>query len=158
MPKRKSSRLSKRKNLSPPKVNLRVETRKRAGVHRTRLKRMARHAFDAEHASGEITLVLVNDARMRELNRAFHATNSATDVLTFPFDDAEYHGDIVISYDTAHANARAARWDLADELDLLVVHGILHLLGYDDTNKKTRAKMWKRQAEILGREVPLSAS
>ncbi len=64
-----------------------------------------------------------------------------------------YIGDIVISYDRARVQARAAQWRIADELDLLVVHGVLHLVGYDDLSPRTRAKMWNRQQEILSREV-----
>jgi probable rRNA maturation factor len=65
-----------------------------------------------------------------------------------------YLGDIVISYETARVNARRVGWRIADELELLVVHGTLHLLGYDDRSPRARARMWKRQAEILGREIP----
>ena len=54
-------------------------------------------------------------------------------------------------FDRARMQARAARWRIADELDLLAVHGILHLFGYDDRTPRKRAQMWQRQEEILGR-------
>ncbi len=64
-----------------------------------------------------------------------------------------YLGDVVISYARARVQARAAGWRIADELELLAVHGILHLLGYDDRSPRARKRMWKRQIEILRRAV-----
>lgn len=89
------------------------------------------------------------------LNRKFHATNSTTDVLSFPSNELEYLGDIVISYDRARVQARKAKWRIADELDLLVVHGVLHLLGYDDVTPRQRAHMWRRQEKILGKQTAI---
>ena len=131
---------------------MRVQARTRTGIHVTRIKRTARHALQLEHRGGQITIVLVSDAQIRKLNRDYHALDSSTDILTFPF-DSDYLGDLVISVGAARVNARLAHWTLADELDLLVVHGILHLLGYDDVNSRARKKMWKRQLEILGRPI-----
>ncbi len=142
------------KHSNPIKINFQIDARWRGRMNPARLRRSARRALNAEHASGEITIVIVNHARIRKLNREYHSTDAATDILTFPFDGTPYRGDIVISYDTARRNARAAGWSVADELDLLVTHGVLHLLGYDDTTRTARVKMWKRQTEILGHEIP----
>ncbi len=79
--------------------------------------------------------------------------DAPTDVLSFPSGTRETLGDIVISYETARANARTAHWRTRDELDLLVVHGLLHLLGYDDMNPRDRARMWRRQEKIVGRKI-----
>jgi probable rRNA maturation factor len=93
---------------------------------------------------------------MRALNRQFHATDAPTDVLSFPTRAESrlikrlHIGDIIISYETARVQARDAGWRIADEIDLLAVHGILHLLGYDDLTPRARKKMWARQKEILG--------
>jgi probable rRNA maturation factor len=75
-------------------------------------------------------------------------------VLSFPARTADSIGDIVISYERARAQARAAGWRIADELDLLAVHGTLHLLGYDDLQPRARKKMWERQEQILARKIP----
>jgi probable rRNA maturation factor len=92
----------------------------------------------------------VGDRAMKAYIKRFHQINAPTDVLSFPSAPGDdYLGDILISYDTAKANARQAGWRVRDELRLLVTHGILHLLGYDDTTPDARKKMWKRQAEIL---------
>ena len=132
---------------------MRVEARARGGISIARIRRAARNTFQLEHAEGQITIVLVNDARIRKLNREYHGVDRATDILTFPF-DTTYLGDLIISIDQAKLNARHAKWTPADEFDLLVVHGILHLLGYDDMTKPARKRMWKRQEEILGHPIP----
>ncbi len=153
-------------------VEIRVHAKFSSRVNRARLTRAARRALRAERARVDVTIYVTTDAEIRALNRKFHATNATTDVLAFPAgsvprsgaqwrkrgtplrsvpDFKPYIGDVVISYDRARAQARAARWRIADELDLLAVHGILHLLGYDDLAPRKRAQMWQRQEEILGR-------
>jgi len=124
-------------------------------IDRARLKRIAKKTLRAEKARAALTIYITTDAEIRKLNRQFHATDSATDVLAFSaeprYGERGYLGDVIISYDTAKRQACDAGWRIADELDLLMVHGILHLLGYDDVTPRKRARMWKRQAEILGR-------
>ncbi len=141
-------------------IELRVHSQFAGRVARARLERIARKTLRAEKSHASLTLYITTDAEIRQLNRRFHATNAATDVLAFPMqpDDAlpnspHYLGDIIISYERARVQAREAGWRIADELDLLAVHGILHLLGYDDRTPRKRARMWKRQAEILGRAI-----
>jgi rRNA maturation RNase YbeY len=108
-------------------------------------------AFEQPDAAGAVSIVVVGDRAMRDYNRHFHHVNAATDVLSFPapaLDD--YLGDVIISYDAAKVNARRAGWRVRDELEMLVTHGVLHLLGYDDTTLPARDHMWRRQADILG--------
>jgi len=141
-------------------IDLRVHPKFSARVGRTRLQRVAQKTLRAEKSRATLTIYITTNAEIRKLNRQFHATNAATDVLAFPMqpNDAlphlqHYLGDIIISYERARVQARKAGWRIADELDLLAVHGILHLLGYDDRTPRKRAMMWKRQAEILGRVI-----
>jgi rRNA maturation RNase YbeY len=92
----------------------------------------------------ELSILLVDDAQMRRLNREWRGKDRPTDVLSFsqleadagPFGDEEEMplGDVVISIDTARAQAQAGAWTLAEELNRLLLHGILHLLGYDHEN------------------------
>jgi probable rRNA maturation factor len=82
-------------------------------------------------ARGEVTVALVSDARMRTLNRAYRNKDYATDVLSFPSDDAEYLGDIVIATGVAQRQADDAAHPVGTELKVLALHGLLHLLGYD---------------------------
>lgn len=135
-------------------VEIRVKSKFASRVERARLLRAVERVMRAEHTRAAPSIYITDDAEMRSLNRRFHATNTSTDVLSFPAPAADYMGDIVISYERARAQARAAGWRIADELDLLAVHGTLHLLGYDDLHPRARKKMWTRQEEILARTIP----
>jgi probable rRNA maturation factor len=134
-------------------INVVVESEFSRRVVRKDLRRAVLSTLRAEKAlRGQgLTLVVVSDKTIRELNRRFHKADSPTDVLSFSSDEEGYLGDIIISYETARVNARAARWRARDELALLAVHGVLHLLGYDDSTTRTREKMWRRQEAILAR-------
>jgi len=84
----------------------------------------------------EVSVVFVNDRRMAILNRQFTGRQGSTDVLSFqgekdPCEKKTYLGDIVISTERAEAQARDRETDTAQELKLLLIHGFLHLLGYD---------------------------
>ena len=129
-------------------VEIRAHPKFSSRIDRLRLKRIVQKTVRGEKTPASLTIYITTDAEMHKLNRAFHGTDAPTDVLSFPIDDG---GDIAISYDTAKRQARDAGWRIADEIDLLAVHGILHLLGYDDVTPRKRARMWKRQREILGR-------
>ncbi len=145
-------------------VTIRVKAKFSGSVSRARLKRIAERALRAEDAQASVAIYIADDAEIRRLNRSYHGTNAPTDVLSFPMEGRfveqgrllkrPYMGDIVISYETARKQARAAGWRIADELDLLAVHGILHLLGYDDLKPRAREKMWRRQEEILDKRIP----
>ena len=134
-------------------IEIRTHKKFSSLVERARVLRIARKTLRAEKCNGSFTIYVTTDAEIRKLNRQFHATDAPTDVLSFPTGIDNYIGDIVVSYDRAKVQAREAGWRIADEIDLLVVHGILHLLGYDDLTPRKRAKMWKRQEEILGRVI-----
>jgi probable rRNA maturation factor len=100
------------------------------------LERMDRLAY----AIGEVSIAFVDDAQMTELNEKFRNKNQTTDVLTFPADDSYGDpadeegrplGDIVISVDQAKRQAVDEKHSLATEIRYLILHGILHALGYD---------------------------
>ncbi len=118
-------------------------------------ERAARAALEHQKADGDLTLVLADDDKLRELNRDYLGIDAPTDVLSFPASEsdpetgARYLGDILLSIPRAEAQARAAGHSLADEARLLVVHGVLHLLGHDHATVKEKSKMWQAQAEIL---------
>ena len=121
------------------------------------LERATRAALDhqAEAPDSELTIVLTDDARLKELNRDYLGIDTPTDVLSFPASEtdpetgARYIGDILISIPRAKSQATAAGHPLESEVQLLVVHGVLHLLGHDHANAEEKARMWKAQAEIL---------
>jgi rRNA maturation RNase YbeY len=102
-------------------------------------------------------VTLVTDRRMAALNRTYRGVAGPTDVLAFPLAEGRFArlarlgggflGDVVISVETAARQARPGR--LEDELALLLVHGVLHLVGYDHGTSRERARMWRKQAELL---------
>ncbi len=138
-------------------VEIRCKRTLSSRVPRDRLRLIAERTLRTGHAKAQLTIYITDDAEMRALNRRFHATDATTDVLSFPAAAGgdrrvtPLQGDIAISYDQARRQARAAGWRIGDELTLLVVHGVLHLLGYDDLTPRARATMWRQQEKILGR-------
>ncbi len=98
-------------------------------------------------------VILVSDRRMSELHRRFLRIDGPTDVITFQ------HGEIFISVETARRQARAFRTSLKDELQLYVVHGLLHLRGFDDKSASSARVMRTTQNRVLreatnGRRLP----
>ena len=123
------------------------------------LQRAANAALEHESQSldSELSIILSDDARLHELNLNYLGINAPTDVLSFPSSETDpetgacYLGDILISVPRAQAQAKAAGHSLEAEVQLLVVHGVLHLLGYDHAQAEEKSRMWKAQAEILER-------
>ena len=89
------------------------------------------HRVAPARARGHITVALVPDRRIQELNRDFRGVDTATDVLSFPADEPGMLGDVLIARGVARRQARGAGHDLPTELRVLALHGLLHLLGYD---------------------------
>ena len=104
-----------------------------------------------------LTVLLTDDEHLRRLNKQYRDEDHATDVLSFPSGDPmpgdenllEYLGDIAIAVPFAERQARDKGHDAKAELQLLAVHGVLHLLGYDHTDSEEKAAMWMAQAAIL---------
>lgn len=106
----------------------------------------------------EVAVVVTDDDSLQELNRRYRGIDAPTDVLAFPTEsrgpfvgigEPAYLGDVVISYPRALEQAAEAGHSVEAELQLLAVHGILHLLGYDDEEREARARMWAAQSAIL---------
>jgi len=146
-----------------PLVEVQVDAEIARQVDAADLRAAAVAALDSEgQTKGEMTVVVTDDAQVQELNARYRGVDAVTDVLAFPTrgpeerfvegpEAANYLGDVVIAYPRAAAQAEAAGHSVADELRLLVVHGTLHLLGYDDVTPEERATMWARQEEILAK-------
>lgn len=109
----------------------------------------------------EVCVVLTRDEEMKDLNRTYRGLDEPTDVLSFSAQEGQgsfvvgdpkagvYLGDIVIAYPYARRQAEAQGHDVDMELNLLVIHGVLHLLGYDHTEVEEEARMWDRQRQLL---------
>jgi probable rRNA maturation factor len=121
----------------------------------TFIEQAAAAALQAAGASAiaDITIVLTNDAQLHQLNLQFLGIDAPTDVLSFPAGEVDpdtdrpYLGDVLISIE--RAQAQALTQSLQDELRLLVVHGVLHLLGHDHADPAEKAAMWQLQREAL---------
>jgi probable rRNA maturation factor len=102
-----------------------------------------------------LSIVVTDDPQLHLLNQQFVGVDAPTDVLSFPagYMDPDtnsfYLGDILISYPRAREQAEQAGHSVDAELQLLVVHGILHLAGHDHADDQDKVEMWSAQAEIL---------
>jgi len=142
------------------------------------LRRAARAALRAENLppGAEVSLLVTDDEEIRRLNRDYRGVDAATDVLAFPQDTPRRSvssplrvarsgsqasrnepqppcllGDVVVSAETARRQARARRHSLHQEMQLLVIHGILHLTGWRDDADEEKRRMLRRAREILRR-------
>lgn len=108
-------------------------------------------ALENQDGLGSIAIVLTTDDHLQSLHHQHLQDDSPTDVMTFPYssEDEPVSGDIVISVDTAARQAAAEGWDLEDELVFIVIHGVLHLCGWDDHDEDARERMLERQREIM---------
>lgn len=139
------------------------------------IRRAARAALAQAHplpAQVELTVKLTDDAELRALNQRFRGIDQPTDVLSFggeTFKDGApkvpladkgmiYLGDIAISIERCAAQARDFGHALDDELALMVIHGVLHLLGYEHGSPSRKRRMWQAQNRafaLLGQTNPL---
>jgi len=124
-------------------------------VDEARLSALARHVLASEDVddNAELSILLVTNDHIRELNARFADEDHATDVLAFPMmedeEDSLLLGDVVICPSVAGGNAANLRHPLQRELDVILVHGTLHLLGYDHQGSEDRAAMDGRLGELL---------
>ena len=127
---------------------------RRVRLSPARLARAADRALAAlGRAAGAVDILVVDDAEIARLNRRHRGVGRRTDVLAFPLEVPGAHGSlvgqVVISADTARRQARQLGVPLATELDLLVTHGVLHLVGYDDRDPVEARLMHERERGIL---------
>lgn len=101
------------------------------------------------YPAASVSLVFVDDRRIRALHKRFFRDDTPTDVITFPMHDGDFLGEIVVSTSTARRVAREMKIPVREEILRYAVHGALHLAGYRDDGPRLRAKMWKRQEEIV---------
>jgi probable rRNA maturation factor len=150
-----------------------VNSTRGSGIDGRRLKRTVRSLLKAVgEDDSSISVSLVNDDEIRELNKAHRGKDKPTDVLSFPLIhstlsehpkdgdpelDERLLGDIVISVDTARRQAEDYDAALQDEVDRLLIHGVLHILGHDHEEAGERARMEaeeRRLADAIGMKWP----
>lgn len=124
--------------------------------------RIAQAVFEHDGASSaaELSVLLANDTFVQSLNRKFRGKDKPTNVLSFPnaptpagalYEEPSSLGDIALAFETVKAEAQTQGKSFDDHLAHLVVHGVLHLLGYDHIDDKDAEKMEKRERELLER-------
>jgi probable rRNA maturation factor len=127
--------------------SLQVTDRGRPRTSRALLRRVVRAALEYGGAPQmPVSLLLTDDAEIAGIHDRFLGDASPTDVISFAIDGA---AEIVVSVETAARCARARSHALAAEVALYVVHGILHLCGYDDGRPRARARMRRAERDVL---------
>jgi rRNA maturation RNase YbeY len=130
-----------------------INEQRRHAIDGERIRHTARAAFQAGQGCGQVITILVSgDRKLRELNRDYRHIDRATDVLSFPSgvptpEGPVHVGDIALSMEQAARQAAEEGRDLAEVVDRLVAHGVLHLLGYD--HEVDDGEMLALQASIL---------
>jgi probable rRNA maturation factor len=136
----------------PAQPEVAFSNRQTVPVDEEALRRLATQTLVAEGAAhSELSVSFVDDDEMADLHLRYMGEEGPTDVLSFPLDDADEDGRRIIG-DVVVCPQYAARNnpDLDAEIRLLLVHGILHLLGYDHEEDAERAEMWARQERYSG--------
>jgi len=148
------------------RINIQVAPHLGAEVDEVALRRLAAEVLSQEEVAKqtELSLIITDDGTVRELNRRFRGVDAPTDVLSFGTgtiieerfvsapEGPPYLGDVVISYQRALAQAEELGHAVGRELKLLVVHGILHLLGYDHQEEAAAQEMRERESKMTNDE------
>ena len=134
------------------------------GVTGESIASFARHVLSSEGQSGawQLGIRFVDDATMQQAHNEFLGLNTPTDIMTFPYDTPGFGGlpavddglwdqggDLLISVDRAEAHAEEEGWESSQEIFFLVCHGLLHILGWNDTTEEERMRMLGRQSSLL---------
>lgn len=123
-----------------------------AGVETRRLQEAVRRVLSAEGISrANISVAILDDAEMRQLNRQWLGHDWPTDVLSFllQHDESGLEGEILLGMETAARAAAAYGWNVADELLLYAIHGALHVVGYDDQSASDQQAMRRQERRFL---------
>ena len=119
----------------------------------TRLKEIARTVLEGEKIrEAKISLAFVDDTTIHRINKQFLDHDEPTDVITFPLSGKgakTLEGELVIGVEVGLRQAQERNHPIEDELGLYVIHGLLHLCGYDDTNPKSEREMRKMERHYL---------
>jgi len=117
------------------------------------MRRVSHKVLEGEAWEGEgiLSVILVDNPRMQQLNRRFLRKNKPTDVLAFPLDDGvgDEWGEVYISEDQARLQAQMYGVSFREEVARLIIHGILHLMGYQDNDDPSRRRMMEKENTYL---------
>ena len=116
------------------------------------LKRIVKKTLEVGGAvNRSINIVLADDSLLRELNLRYRGIDAPTDVLSFPYGEEDLWGEVVISLDACRRQAEERGHSFERELSILIIHGVLHLLGYEDETEGGWREMLRMQEEVVRR-------
>lgn len=138
-------------------INVQIDPQLENQVNQSIISNAAEKALSLVGNPDEVNLTILvsDDAQLQKLNKHFREIEEPTDVLSFPIDSPKlegeqgYLGDIAISLERATAQAEAGGHSIQQELELLTVHGVLHLLGHDHDAEEEKQTMWALQQQAL---------
>jgi probable rRNA maturation factor len=153
-------------------LGIQVDEQFREGLNETRLRRIVERVLTMEGITQpvELGLVIIDDKAMCNLNKRYRNTDAATDVLSFalheeqpgrskslpfvfPPDGVLHLGEVVISYPQAQRQAKEYCHSIEEEIELLAVHGLLHLLGYRDDEPEREQEMRAIEKKVLSKPI-----
>ena len=108
--------------------------------------------FENKHSDGKITIIIMNDIELSKLNKQFLKKDNFTDIITFNLEEngEPIEGEIYISFDRIKKNSIIFNQKILDEFDRIIIHGLLHLLGYNDKTEYEKNQMTKLENKYLG--------
>lgn len=113
------------------------------------IKKLSQKVLELEEVDKEVSIALVDNEYIKELNNKYRNKDEATDVLSFPQEDEDLLGDIIISIPRAREQAEEYNHSLAREIGFLTVHGMFHLTGYDHHQQDEKEEMRAKEEEVL---------
>ena len=136
-----------------------INLQKHYPVDKKRIRKIVRSVLKFEKKDAELNIVFTDNKRIKEINKTFLGHDYATDVITFAYDEPSLNkvflnestitGEIIISVEMAKKLAQKHDCAVEGEIALYLVHGLLHLFGYNDKQRKEAKKMHQREGELL---------
>ena len=134
------------------KLNI-INLQKLHFIDKNRVKKLISSILKVEKKNAELNLVFTDNKKIKKINKTFLGHNFVTDVISFAYNNASLEnnisGEIIISVEMAVKLAQKLKCTIEGEIALYLVHGLLHLLGYNDKLKKDARKMHQREKELL---------
>ncbi len=136
-----------------------VNVQRHYEIKKSKVKKVVKEVLNKEGRDAKLSIAFVDNNEIKKLNKRFFNSDEVTDVIAFPLNSNKsfLSGEVVVSVETAVDTADRRKIDVEGEIFLYVVHGILHLLGYNDGNEKDAKIMHEKESKILavlGYNVP----
>ncbi|MDR4505730.1 MAG: rRNA maturation RNase YbeY [Candidatus Scalindua sp.] len=128
-----------------------ADLQKHYGIKKEKVKRAVRDFLKREGRDAKLSIAFVDNKEIKKVNQRFLSSDEITDVISFPLggESGFVNGEIIVSVETAVEVAQSRQSSVEGEIILYVVHGILHLLGFDDNNRANSRIMREKETEVL---------